>query len=75
MERARLGQIRSEFSARHFNQELSDVSDEVEQVRSRIAETVSAEMLQVFEVRVFGAEDASPVGEYEGNVYGLVGED
>ena len=75
MERARLGQIRSEFSARHFNQELSDVPDEVEQVCSRIAETVSEEMLQAFEVRVFGAEDASPVGEYEGNVYGLVGED
>lgn len=51
------------------------MSDEVEQVRSRIAETVSAEMLQVFEDQVFGAEDASPVGEYEGNVYGLVGED
>jgi hypothetical protein len=51
------------------------VPDEVEQVCSRIAETVSEEMLQAFEVRVFGAEDASPVGEYEGNVYGLVGED
>lgn len=75
MERSKPGEIRKAFSDRHFNQELPGTPDEVEQVSSSIAATVSGEMLLAFEDQVFGAEDAAPVGEYEGNVYGLVGED
>lgn len=75
MERWKPGEMRSEFSARHFSGEVSAGADEVKQVCSPIAATVGEEMLRVLEDRVFGAEDASPPGEYQANVYGLVGED